>query len=93
MFVFVEVLVGLIMLYLKFLNRRHASMRSAVGKSAEVQDESMMRKADLQALGKGVGEAARAGMGQNTTTNGTREEDNAFRDMTDLKNEDFIYVM
>jgi hypothetical protein len=91
MFVFVEVLVGFIILYLKFLNRRHASMRSAVGKSAEVQDESMMRKVDLQALGKGVGEAARAGMGEETGRGG-REEDNAFRDMTDLKNEDFIYV-
>lgn len=57
-------------------------MRSAVGKSAHVLDESMMRKTDLQNLGKGVG--------QQTTT--PREEDNAFADMTDLKNEDFIYV-
>ncbi len=56
-------------------------MRSAIGKSAHVLDESMMRKTDLKNLGKGVGQ-------QNTP----REEDNAFADMTDLKNEDFIYV-
>jgi hypothetical protein len=41
----------------------------------------MMRKADLQNLGKGAGEQ--------TTP---REEDHSFADMTDLKNEDFIYV-
>lgn len=85
MFVFVEVLVGLIVLYLKFLNRKHASMRSAVGKSAEIQDESMMRKADLKALGKGIGG------GQATTADGVTE-DNGLNDMTDLRNEDFIYV-
>ena len=56
-------------------------MHSAIGKSAHVLDESMMRKTDLKNLGKGVGQ-------QNTP----REEDNAFADMTDLKNEDFIYV-
>lgn len=56
-------------------------MRSAIGKSAHVLDESMMRKTDLQNLGKGVG--------QQTIP---REEDNAFADMTDLMNEDFIYV-
>lgn len=55
MFIFVEVLVGFIMLYLKFLNGKHSRMRFAVGKSATIQDESMMRKADLQYLGKGQG--------------------------------------
>jgi hypothetical protein len=70
-----------IMLYLKFLNARHSRMRSAVGKQANIQDESMMRKADLQNLGKGVGQQATP-----------REEDKSFADITDLKNEDFIYV-
>lgn len=56
-------------------------MRSAVGKSATVQDESMMRKSDLQILGKGAGQQAVP-----------READHSFADMTDLKNEDFIYV-
>jgi hypothetical protein len=89
MFVLVEILVVFIMLYLKFLNRRHANMRSAVGKNAVVQDESMMRKVDLQALGKG----ASAGNGEGGgVLGGMEEEDNAFKDMTDLKNEDFIYV-
>lgn len=56
-------------------------MRSAIGKSAAIQDESMMRKSDLQNLGKGVGQQATP-----------READHSFADMTDLKNEDFIYV-
>ncbi len=56
-------------------------MRAAIGKQAHVLDESMMRKTDLQNLGKGVGQQATP-----------RDEDNAFADMTDLKNEDFIYV-
>jgi hypothetical protein len=56
-------------------------MRSAVGKSATIQGGSMMRKADLQNLGKGAG--------QQVTP---REEGHSFADMTDLKNEDLIYV-
>lgn len=56
-------------------------MRTAVGKSAITVDESMMRKTELADLGKGVGQQAVRS-----------EEDNSFADMTDLKNEDFIYV-
>lgn len=69
------------MLCLKFLNGKHSRMRFAVGKSATIQDESMMRKADLQYLGKGAG--------QQVTP---REEDHSFANMPDLKNEDFTYV-
>jgi hypothetical protein len=46
------------MLYLKFLNGKHSHMRSAVGKSATIQDESTMRKADLQHLGRRAGQQA-----------------------------------
>lgn len=81
MFAFVAVFVGFVMLYLKFLNVKHARMRTAIGKAASVVDESMLRKADLQNLGKGV-----------TQQMTPREEDHSFADMTDLKNEDFIYV-
>lgn len=69
------------MLYLRFLNSRQSNKRVTVGKSAVVLDESMMRKIDLAQLGKGVNQAA-----------GPREEDKAFADITDLKNEDFIFV-
>ncbi|CAG8956886.1 hypothetical protein HYFRA_00012341 [Hymenoscyphus fraxineus] len=71
----------LIMLYLKFLNIKHSHMRTAVGKSAVMVDESMLRKADLQNLGKGVDQQATP-----------RDQDKSFADVTDLKNEDFIYV-
>ena len=69
------------MLYLKYLNANHSKKRVTVGKSAVVVDESMMRKVDLAQLGKGVNQTA-----------GPREEDKAFADATDLKNEDFIFV-
>jgi hypothetical protein len=69
------------MLYLKFLNGKYSRIRSAVGKLATIQDESMMWKADVQNLGKGAG--------QQVTP---REEDYSFASMTDLKNEDLIYV-
>lgn len=66
-----------------FLNKRHANRRVAMGKSAVIVDRSMMtdkeRAAD-RALGGNPEEA--------TITSG----DNAFEDMTDLKNEDFIFV-
>jgi len=68
-------------LYLRFLNSRHSNKRVTVGKSAVILDESMMRKIDLAQLGKGVNQAT-----------GPREKDKAFADMTDLKNEDFIFV-
>jgi len=55
--------------------------RITIGKSAVIVDESMMRKIELAELGKGVLQAA-----------GPREEDKAFADITDLKNEDFIFV-
>jgi len=40
-----------------------------------------MRKIDLAQLGKGINQ-----------TSGPREADKAFADITDLKNEDFIFV-
>ncbi|CAG8972961.1 hypothetical protein HYALB_00008321 [Hymenoscyphus albidus] len=81
MFALLEVLVVLIMLYLNFLNIKHSHMRTAVGNSAVMVDESMLRKTDLQNLGKGVDQQATS-----------RDQDKSFADVTDLKNEDFIYV-
>ncbi|KAH8588224.1 allantoate permease-like protein [Bisporella sp. PMI_857] len=71
-------------LYLMFLNKQHSKRRVAVGKSAVIVDRSMMnvkeRAADLAALGGEEGEEA------------NRAGDHAFDDMTDLKNEDFIFI-
>jgi transcription elongation GreA/GreB family factor len=77
------------MLYLVFLNKRHAKLRERAGKSANLVDESMMDK-DKVRTGKAVAmELEEAGQ---TNTNTPISEDKGFDDVTDLKNEDFIFV-
>lgn len=68
-----------------FLNRQHAKRREELGKSAVLVDESMMAKKKMEDS-KGV-EA-----GESDRQQKALEEDNALQDMTDLQNEDFIYV-
>ncbi|KAF6820618.1 allantoate permease [Colletotrichum plurivorum] len=87
MFVLVGIMGASIPLYLKFLNNKHAKRREELGKSAQIVDESMLRKNDTQ-QSKAVEVEDEAAGHQHRTI----EEDNALRDMTDLKNEDFIYV-
>ena len=70
-----------------FLNRRHAKRREEVGKNAQILDESMMRKDQME-----DSKAVELEDGTDRQQHRTLEEDNALHDMTDLKNEDFIYV-
>ena len=67
-------------MYLKFLNKRHAATRESLGKSALLVDESMIGKEKLQESGKGE------------MPSGGDLGNKFFDDVTDLKNEDFIYV-
>lgn len=67
--------------WLKILNRKHANMRVAVGKPAVIVDLSMMSNKELLDSGATANEVE-----------GERMGDKAFDDITDLKNEDFIYV-
>jgi len=67
-----------------FLNKQHANRRVALGKSAVIVDRSMMTDKER------AEEAATVGANEEGTTNASG--DNAFEDMTDLKNEDFIFV-
>lgn len=70
-----------------FLNRQHAKRREERGKHTQIVDESMMKK-DQIANSKVVGiEGDDAHHHQRSL-----EEDNAMHDMSDLQNEDFIYV-
>lgn len=71
-----------------FLNRRHAKKREEMGKTAEIVDESMMRNKNMEES-KAVELEEDAGAGHQTRA---VEEDNGLLDMTDLRNEDFIYV-
>ncbi|CAG9942981.1 unnamed protein product [Clonostachys rosea f. rosea IK726] len=88
MFTLVGVLSALVPFYLMYLNRQHAKRREELGKSATLIDESMARKDQMQG-GKAVEMEEDVGVNQQRRA---MEEDNGLQDMTDLKNEDFIYV-
>lgn len=73
--------------YLMFLNRRHSKRREELGKSADVVDESMMRRKHME-----DSKAVELEEVEQGTQRRAVEEDNGLQDMTDLLNEDFIYV-
>ncbi|PYH99267.1 MFS general substrate transporter [Aspergillus ellipticus CBS 707.79] len=65
--------------YLFLLNKKHEKERVRMGKSAKIVDHSM------QAVGA-------VPVDKTEAPQQTPDEDNAFKDLTDWKNEDFIYV-
>ncbi|KAF2128220.1 MFS allantoate transporter-like protein [Dothidotthia symphoricarpi CBS 119687] len=83
MFVLVGIIALLIPVYLALLNKRHALRREELGKSAVRLDESMLKKEEITQV-KGVEMESGEAPGL--------ERDNGFLDLTDMKNEDFIYV-
>ncbi|KAI1641367.1 major facilitator superfamily domain-containing protein [Biscogniauxia mediterranea] len=84
MFVLVGILGQIIPVYLMFLNRWHANQREELGKQANIVDESMMRKREIQ-------DSKTVELEQNEHSRNI-EDDNGLQDLSDLKNEDFIYV-
>jgi hypothetical protein len=84
------ILVGTVVLqviWLQILNRKHNNARQAMGKSGPNVDYSLVSSskwADMRAKQAAEREAS-----------GTEEvyNENAFKDMTDLKNEDFVYSL
>lgn len=78
MFALLIVLFGVGMLLIKYLNKKHAAQRVALGKPEVVIDYSM---ADTS-----------ASMGDDDPINDESVGERGFEDTTDLKNEDFIYV-
>ncbi|KAG8170017.1 hypothetical protein KVR01_000762 [Diaporthe batatas] len=86
MFVLVGVIAALIPFYLMYLNKLHAKRREELGKSAIIIDESMISKDKMQAS-KAV-EVEDAQIPQHRTL----AEDRGLLDLTDLNNEDFVYV-
>jgi len=88
LYVVIVVLVGITTLYLAMLNRAHAKRRVALGKSAVIVDtslcsaeeeEQMRAAADGAAEGSAPGTAGPVGA-------------KAFENLTDLANEDFVFV-
>ena len=74
----IMVLVGLGAGWIRVLNRKHAAERERLGKSAYVLDMSMEKERNLSA--------------HDVAADDGRGGDKAFMDITDLKNEDFIYL-
>ncbi|KAM0103806.1 hypothetical protein ACP6JE_001418 [Aspergillus fumigatus] len=68
------------LVYLWFLNKKHAQKRVSMGKNATIVDHSMYAVGDGPADKEGV------------PVQQTATEDNAFKDLTDWQNEDFVYV-
>ncbi|OAL48502.1 allantoate permease-like protein [Pyrenochaeta sp. DS3sAY3a] len=79
LFIAIIVLVILAVLWIRVLNRKHAATRESMGKSAVIVDTSMIDSKNTDAEGI-----------ENIQANGVG--DKAFDDVTDRKNEDFIYV-
>ncbi|KAI0457424.1 allantoate permease [Xylaria acuta] len=77
-FAFVGVMGLLIPIYLMFLNKLHEKKRVQLGKRADIVDESMLKSKERDFEQK------------EHATN--FKDDNGFQDLSDLKNEDFIYV-
>ncbi|KAK1573641.1 major facilitator superfamily transporter [Colletotrichum navitas] len=87
MFILVIFMGALLPLYLKYLNVQHSKRREALGKSTNIVDESMMRN-------KGEKDSKEVELEEDPQRQQrkTIEEDHGLQDMTDLKNEDFIFV-
>ncbi|KAJ5724076.1 hypothetical protein N7488_002111 [Penicillium malachiteum] len=79
MFCVLWLLIMLNMAYLSFLNKKQEKRRVAVGKSAKVIDHSMFAVGAVPTDKEGapIEEVV---------------DDNAFKDLTDFQNEDFVYV-
>ncbi|KAG8733157.1 hypothetical protein FRC11_008362, partial [Ceratobasidium sp. 423] len=76
-------------LYLTFLNKRHAAARRRAGKKAEVIDTSLENSKRAREAAKENEKAE----GDESGGPKRRLNDQAFNDLTDLQNEDFIYVL
>jgi hypothetical protein len=79
LFVTIIVLVLLALFRIKLLNRKHATTRESMGKAAKIVDLSMEN-----------GHEEDTEEAENVCASGVG--DKAFDDMTDTKNEDFVYV-
>lgn len=63
-----------------FLNKKHEGMRVSMGKNAKIIDHSMHAVGAIQSDQEQDPQKQQA------------ENDNTLKDLTDLKNEDFVYV-
>ncbi|CAK7245480.1 MAG: hypothetical protein STHCBS139747_007063 [Sporothrix thermara] len=86
LYVVLMVLGGLTMLYLRYLNHSHAQRRVAAGKSATIVDVSLHSAADADRMMQEMAAQGEAG------ENGVPTGDRAFENLTDLENDEFVFV-
>ncbi|KAI1483597.1 MFS general substrate transporter [Daldinia eschscholtzii] len=100
LYIVIIVFVIIITIYLKVLNANHAKRRVAMGKSAVIVDTSLDPSEDAAVAHQnsdGVGKNTRNTEGGNATA-GTPTKDvespgeRAFENLTDLQNEEFVFV-
>ncbi|CAE7089673.1 unnamed protein product [Rhizoctonia solani] len=82
-------LIPITALYLAFLNKQHAAARRRAGKKAEIIDTSLEDTKRAREVAKQNEESE----GGEDGGQKRRLNDQAFNDLTDLQNEDFIYVL
>lgn len=102
LYVAIVVIVAITTVYLMALNKSHSKQRVSMGKSAVIVDESLdsaeemqrRRAAVLTASANGTGEANNVNEGRAAVEEPTaaRIGDRAFENLTDLKNEEFVFV-
>ncbi|CAI7573182.1 unnamed protein product [Penicillium discolor] len=83
MFVTVGIIAGLTPFYLMYLNKKHEKRRVELGKVGPVADMSMLDKDQRKETKV---------LELEDIQKVSVEQDNGLQDMTDLKNEDFVYV-
>ncbi|KAL4874902.1 major facilitator superfamily domain-containing protein [Aspergillus karnatakaensis] len=93
MFVLVAIIALIADAWLFWLNKRNAKRREAMGKSASIVDESMLRGERERAQQDKAADVEVEGGDANVDAKGeSHQDDKGFLDTTDLKNEDFVYV-
>lgn len=106
LFCCVIVLVFVTSAYLKWLNKKHADRRVSLGKKAVVFDSSLETAGEVGRMGRirenwqrgtrlhngELGSTLDHAEGQQSDSDDETQNSNAFADLTDLENEDFIFV-
>ncbi|POR31583.1 Putative transporter [Tolypocladium paradoxum] len=107
LFVIVIVFVGMATLYLRWLNRTHSQRRVALGKNAVIADLSLETAEEVERMEELERAMQEASRGQSNGDVDSNPPDNnercltpqkggtgskSFADVTDLENEDFVFV-
>ena len=88
LYVVIIIIVAIVSFYIVLLNRSHAQRRVELGKSAVVYDTSLDTVEEVERRRR----EAEASNPEGAAAAEQEAGDNAFENMTDLQNEDFIFV-